>query len=246
MLASPRDHQSQTLIFLPAWNEGESIEVVIADVQRELPRATILVIDDGSRDDTVDAAGQAGAEVAILPFHIGLGAALQTGYRYAQENGFKYFAHLDSDGQHPPDQLPRILEPTWSDKADLVLGSRFTRDGEEPGSEFRSSPLRRVWIHVLARLLSGIHGQRFTDITSGFRAGNHRAIDLFTHIYQPDFGEIEAVQTALAHDLRVAEVPVLMQKRELGESYLTVFPSLRFMFKAFITLMVGRFRGEAH
>ncbi|HET9119824.1 MAG TPA: glycosyltransferase family 2 protein, partial [Solirubrobacterales bacterium] len=128
-LASSRDQQSQTLIFLPAWNEGESIETVLADVQAQLPGATILVIDDGSRDDTVQVANQAGAHVATLPFHIGLGAALQTGYRYAQENGFQYFAHLDSDGQHPPDQLRRILEPTWSDNADLVLGSRFTQEG---------------------------------------------------------------------------------------------------------------------
>jgi glycosyltransferase involved in cell wall biosynthesis len=246
MLASSRDHQSQTLIFLPAWNEGESIEIVIADVQAEFPEATILVVDDGSHDDTVDAARHAGAEVAVLPFHIGLGAALQTGYRYAQENGFKYFAHLDSDGQHPPNQLTRILEPTWSNSADLVLGSRFTQEGDTPGSEFRSSPLRRVWIHILARLVTGIHGQRFTDITSGFRAGNHRAIDLFTQIYQPDFGEIEAVQTALARGLRVKEVPVIMLKRELGESYLTVFPSIRFMFKAFLNLVVGRFRGTRH
>jgi glycosyltransferase involved in cell wall biosynthesis len=243
MLVSSQNPQSQTLVFLPAWNEGESIETVIADVQKELPEATILVIDDGSYDDTVDAARLAGAEVATLPFHIGLGAALQTGYRYAKENGFKYFAHLDSDGQHPPAQLPRILEPTWSDKADLVVGSRFTQDGDIPGSEFRSSPLRRLWIHILARLVSGIHGHRFTDITSGFRAGNHRAIDLFTRIYQPDFGEIEALQSALAEDLRVAEVPVLMLKRELGASYLTVLPSLRFMFKAMITILVGRFRG---
>ena len=109
---------------------------MLADVQEQMPGATILVIDDGSRDDTVESARQAGAEVAILPFHIGLGAALQTGYRYAQENGFKYFAHLDSDGQHPPDQLRRILEPAWDDKADLVLGSRFTQEGEIPGSEF--------------------------------------------------------------------------------------------------------------
>lgn len=246
MLASSRSPQSQTLIFLPAWNEGESIEIVIAEVQEELPEATILVVDDGSHDDTVDSARHAGAEVAVLPFHIGLGAALQTGYRYAQENGFKYFAHLDSDGQHPPNQLRRILEPTWENRADLVLGSRFRQEGDIPGSEFRSSPLRRLWIHVLARMVSGLHGQRFTDITSGFRAGNHRAIDLFTRIYQPDFGEIEAVQTALTQGLRVVEVPVLMLKRELGESYLTVFPSIRFMFKAFITLMVGRFRGEAH
>ena len=218
---------------------------MIAQVQEELPDATILVVDDGSRDNTVEAARAAGAEVAVLPFHIGLGAALQTGYRYAQEKGFRYFAHLDSDGQHPPDQLPRILEPTWNDTADLVVGSRFTQEGNLPGSEFRSSPLRRLWIHILGRLVSGIHGQRFTDITSGFRAGNWRAIDLFTRIYEPDFGEIEGLQSALGEHLRVAEVPVVMLERQGGVSYLTALPSLRFMFKAMITILVGRFRGAA-
>jgi glycosyltransferase involved in cell wall biosynthesis len=245
VLASSRDQQSQTLIFLPAWNEGESITNVIADVRSELPEATILVVDDGSWDNTVEVARAAGVAVAVLPFHIGLGAALQTGYRYAQENGFSYFAHLDSDGQHPPAQLRRILEPTWNDRADLVLGSRFTQEGDIPGSEFRSSPLRRVWIHILARLVSGLHGQRFTDITSGFRAGNRRAIDLFTRIYEPDFGEIEAVQSAIAKGLRVSEVPVVMLERQGGTSYLTVLPSFRFMFKAFIILIVGRFRRAA-
>jgi glycosyltransferase involved in cell wall biosynthesis len=243
MLASSRDHQSQTLIFLPAWNEGESITKVIADVRTQLPDATILVVDDGSWDNTIEVARATGVEVAVLPFHIGLGAALQTGYRYARDNGFRYFAHLDSDGQHPPAQLPRILEPAWSDRADLVVGSRFTQEGDIPGSEFRSSPLRRLWIHILGRLVSGIHGQRFTDITSGFRAGNHRAIDLFTRIYEPDFGEIEGLQSALAQDLRVLEVPVVMLERQGGTSYLTAVPSLRFMFKAIITILVGRFRG---
>jgi hypothetical protein len=126
----------------------------------------------------------------------------------------KYFPHLDPDGQHPPDQLPRILQPTWENRADLVLGSRFTHEGDVPGSEFRSSPLRRVWMHVLARLLSGIHGQRFTDITSGFRAGNHRAIGLFTRIYQPDFAA-----SPLQSPLRSADRPLRTESRHVPATF---------------------------
>ena len=218
---------------------------MVARVKEEIPGATVLVIDDGSSDQTVSQARDAGASVAILPFHIGLGAALQTAYRYAYEQGFSYFAHLDADGQHPPSQLPRILEPAWSGEADLVLGSRFAREGEsgQAASEFRSSPMRRLWIFILGHLIKGSTGRRFTDITTGFRAGNRRAIELFTRLYQPDFGEIEGVQTALGAGLTVKEVPVRMLKRELGESYLTPLPSFLFMFKAMISVVVGRFRG---
>src|SRR4051794_22435733 len=108
MLASARDQQSHTLIFLPAWNEGESIETVIADVQEQLPGATILVIDAGPHDHPVEPPRQAGPELAVLPFHSGLGAAPHPGSRYAQERGFKSFPPRDPDGQHPPNQLPRI------------------------------------------------------------------------------------------------------------------------------------------
>ena len=236
--------QSETLVFLPAWNEEESVARVISGVKHEIPEATLLVIDDGSSDGTVARAREAGASVATLPFHLGLGAALQTGYQYAEQEGLRYFAHLDSDGQHPPAQLKRILQPVWDGDADLVLGSRFADDIDGPASEFRSSPMRRLWIFVLGHMLKGSTGRRFTDITSGFRAGNRTSIELFAHLYQPDFGEIEGVQTALSEGLTVLEVPVTMIRRELGASYLTPLPSFLFMFKAVITVILGRFRGE--
>ena len=231
------------MVFVPAWNEAETVAAVVTGVRLQLPLVTVLVVDDGSSDETAEHARAAGAEVATLPFNAGLGTALQTGYRFAYEQGFEYFAHLDADGQHPPNELPKILEPVWQGDADLIVGSRFVRDQNGDGSQFRSSRVRRVWILLLARLLSAISGQRFTDITSGFRAGDRRAIELFSHLYQPDFGEIEALQTALGEGLAVKEVPVVMLERESGASYLTVFPSFMFIFKSMILIAVGRFRG---
>ena len=135
-----------------------------------------------------------------------------------------------------------IRDRAWSGEADLIVGSRFAGEGGRE-QQFRSSRLRRFWIFLLGGLLSGTMGKRFTDITSGFRAGNDRAIRLFAHLYQPDFGEIEALQTAVQHGLAVEEVPVVMLERELGASYLTPVPSFLFVFKAMISIAVGRFRG---
>jgi glycosyltransferase involved in cell wall biosynthesis len=217
---------------------------VIRGVREELPDSTILVVNDGSTDRTSEAAAAAGAEVAAMAFNAGRGAALQTGYQYAAQQGFRYFAHLDGDGQHPPSELMRILEPVWSGRADLIVGSRFAHDPERaPG--FRSSPLRRFWIILLGRLVSATSGGRFSDITSGFRAGNRRAIDLFAYLYQPDFGEIEALQSALKEGLEIDEVSVLMVAREKGTSYLTAAPSLLFVLKAIILIAIGRFRAVA-
>ena len=244
-MATQGNHESETVVFVPAWNEAESVGAVITGVRRELPGASVLVVDDGSTDGTAERARAAGAEVAMLPFNTGLGAALQTGYRFADERGFRYFAHLDADGQHPPRELHEILEPVWSGTANLAVGSRFLSDSDGRSSEFRSSRLRRFWIRLLARLLSAISGQRFTDITSGFRAGDRRAIELYSHLYQPDFGEIEALQTALLQDLAVQEVPVAMLERGQGASYLTAAPSFMFLFKSLILILVGGFRGSA-
>jgi glycosyltransferase involved in cell wall biosynthesis len=230
------------LVFIPALNEEESVGDVIRGVRDQLPESTVLVVNDGSTDRTSEAAAEAGATVALLPFNAGLGAALQTGYQYAAQEGFRYFAHLDADGQHPPAELPRILEPIWAGNADLIVGSRFAPDPERTPT-FRSSRLRRFWIILLGRLVSVTSGGRFSDITSGFRAGNRRAIDLFAYLYQPDFGEIEALQSALKEGLTIDEVPVRMLARERGASYLTAMPSFLFMLKAIILIAIGRFRG---
>jgi len=238
----------RTLVFIPAWNEADSVAAVIAGVRERLPEADLLVVDDGSTDATVAVASEAGATVASLPFNQGLGAALQTGYLYALREGYDFCAHLDADGQHPPAEVGRLLEEVYEDRADLVLGSRYREaDGGEGASEiagedYRPTISRRIGTSVFRFFLTLATRQRFTDTTSGMRAANRRTIELFSENYSPDFAEIESLQLAVREGLRVEEVPVRMLERTGGSSFLTPLRSTFFIFKGMIVLLVGQFR----
>jgi glycosyltransferase involved in cell wall biosynthesis len=237
----------RTLVFIPAWNEAASVAAVIADVRKHLPDADVLVVDDGSTDETGSRAAEAGATVATLPFNQGLGAALQTGYLYALREGYDFCAHLDADGQHPPAEVARLLEEIRADRADLVIGSRYReRDGRgggvEAGDDYRPTLSRRIGTSVFRFFLTLATRQRFTDTTSGMRAANRRVMALFSENYSPDFAEIESLQLAVRQGLRVEEVPVRMLERAGGTSFLTPLRSAFFIFKGMIVLLVGQFR----
>ncbi len=237
-----------TLVFIPAWNEADSVAAVIADVRGCLPDADVLVIDDGSTDATAASARAAGATVASLPFNQGLGAALQTGYLYAMREGYDHCAHLDADGQHPPAEVARLLDEVYADRADLVIGSRYReRDSAEGGDaggadDYKATISRRIGISVFRFFLTLATRQRFTDTTSGMRAANRRVMELFSENYSPDFAEIESLQLAVREGLRVEEVPVRMLERAGGSSFLTPLRSAFFIFKGLVVLLVGQFR----
>jgi glycosyltransferase involved in cell wall biosynthesis len=240
----------RTLVFIPAWNEEDSIAAVIDDVRRSLPEADVLVVDDGSSDATAARAREAGVLVASLPFNQGLGAALQTGYLHALREGYDCCAHLDADGQHPAPEVARLLEEVRADRADLVIGSRYRNDGraagalaEAPtGGDYRPTLSRRIGTSVFRFFLTLATRQRFTDTTSGMRAANRRVMALFSEHYSPDFAEIESLQLAVREGLRVEEVPVRMLERVGGTSFLTPLRSAFFIFKGLVVLLVGQFR----
>jgi glycosyltransferase involved in cell wall biosynthesis len=249
----------RTLVFIPAWNEAASVAAVIAGVRERLPDADLLVVDDGSIDETAARAAEAGATVASLPFNQGLGAALQTGYLYALREGYDFCAHLDADGQHPPAEVARLLEEVYADRADLVIGSRYSErgrldqpassmegegdgEGAAPGDDYRPTLSRRIGTSVFRVALTLATRQRFTDTTSGMRAANRRVMRLFSESYSPDFAEIESLQLAVRQGLRVEEVPVRMLERAGGSSFLTPLRSAFFIFKGMIVLLVGQFR----
>ncbi len=233
----------RTLVFIPAWNEEDSVAAVIAGVREALPEADVLVVDDGSVDATAARSREAGALVASLPFNQGLGAALQTGYLHARREGYEACAHLDADGQHPPAEVARLLAEIYADRADLVIGSRYTDpDREAEGDEYRPTLSRRIGTGVFRFFLTLATRQRFTDTTSGMRAANRRAMDLFSERYSPDFAEIESLQMAVREGLRVEELPVRMLERAGGTSFLTPLRSAFFIFKGMIVLLVGQFR----
>lgn len=232
----------RTLVFIPAWNEADSIAEVIGGVRESLPDADLLVIDDGSTDATVERAREAGALVASLPFNQGLGAALQTGYLHALREGYDFCAHLDADGQHPPPEVVRLLKEVYEDRADLVIGSRYRDSGPAESDDYKPTFSRRIGTGVFRFFLTLATRQRFTDTTSGMRAANRKVMALFSERYSPDFAEIESLQLAVREGLRVEEVPVRMLERAGGTSFLTPLRSAFFIFKGLIVLVVGQFR----
>jgi len=232
----------RTLVFIPAWNEEASIASVIADVRKAIPAADVLVVDDGSTDATAERARAAGALVASLPFNQGLGAALQTGYLYSLRSGYDACAHLDADGQHPAEEVARLLGEVTADRADLVIGSRYHEGAVAASGDYKPTISRRIGTSVFRFFLTLATRQRFTDTTSGMRAANRRVMALFSVHYSPDFAEIESLQLAVRQGLRVEELPVRMLERVGGSSFLTPLRSAFFIFKGLVVLLVGQFR----
>jgi glycosyltransferase involved in cell wall biosynthesis len=224
---------------VPALNEEAAISRVIDEIRAFDPELEIVVIDDGSADRTAQVARAAGAHVLRLPFNLGIGGAVQTGFRYAYENGFELAVRVDGDGQHDPAQLAAVVEPVIRGEADIVVGSRYLGPG---GKGYRSTAPRRAGIRILARVVSLLTGQRITDPTSGFQALNRKAISLFAADYPHDYPEVEALVLLLRHRLRLREVPIAMRPRAGGRSSIRTLSSGYYMVKVLLALFVGSFR----
>lgn len=224
-------------MIVPALNEERSIGSVIAEIRAADPELDVVVIDDGSTDRTASVAAEHGAEVVSLPFNLGIGGAVQTGYQYARDNGFDIAIQVDGDGQHDPSEIARLVEPIMEGRADLVVGTRFAT-----GGGYRGTPARRVGIHLFAGIVSLMVGARVTDTTSGFRAVNRRAIQLFATDYPHDYPEVEATVLISRHRMAMLEVPVQMRVRETGNSSITALRSVYYMVKVLLALFIGLFR----
>jgi hypothetical protein len=233
----PRLTRLRRLAILPALNEEASIGRVIEEIRAFDPDFDLVVVDDGSIDRTATVAAAHGVRVLGLPFNLGIGGAVQTGFRYAWENGFDLAVQIDGDGQHDPRELGKLLEPILDGEADMAVGTRFF------GAASHRVPFaRRVGIRVFARAVSLIVRQRVTDTTSGFRAVNRRGICLFAVDYPHDYPEVEATVLVFRHKLRMVEVPVSMRTRETGRSSITAARSLYYMLKVSLALFIGLFR----
>ncbi len=228
------------LAIVPAFNEEASVGRVIREIQAFDPGMDVVVVDDGSTDRTAGLADDSGAHVLRLPFNLGIGGAMQAGFRYAFERGYDVAVQVDGDGQHDASELPKILGPVVSGEVDLVVGTRFGGEGE-----FRSTAVRRVGIRVFAWTVSRIVGQRVTDTTSGFRAVGRRGIALFAADYPHDYPEVEATVMVAKARLRLREVPVAMRERAGGRSSITALRSVYYMVKVLLALFVGMFRRYA-
>ena len=233
-----RDLQAlRRIAIVPAFNEERNIGRVVAELRDFDPGIDVVVISDGSVDGTAGIAEAAGARVLRLPFNLGIGGAVQTGFQYAWENGYDLAVRCDGDGQHVPAELAHVVTPVLDGVADIAVGSRFVG-----GDGYRSSATRRVGIRLLALVVSAIARQRVTDTTSGFQALNRRALGLFAADYPHDYPEVEGMVMTIKHRLRLVEVPVRMREREHGRSSITALRSIYYMAKVLTALFVGLFR----
>jgi glycosyltransferase involved in cell wall biosynthesis len=228
---------SRTLIVMPAYNEEASVAAVIAEVFEKLPHMSVLVVDDGSADNTSAAASAAGALVATLPFNLGVGGAMRLGFRYAIENGFDNVVQIDSDGQHDPASVPALV--TALDSADLVIGARFAGEGD-----YAVRGPRHWAMVVLAGTLGRISHTNLTDATSGNRASGPRAVALFAEHYPAEYlgDTIEALVIAARSGLVIRQVPVVMRVRAAGIPSQNPFKSAAYLGRAVLALAFALIR----
>ena len=230
--------RTRIVAIVPALNEEGIIGKVVDEIRAVSPEIDVVVVDDASSDETAAVARSHGATVLRLPFNVGIGGAVQTGFRYALAEEYDRAVRLDGDGQHDAREIPKLLEPVERGEADLVIGSRFA-EGE---ASYRPPFARRIGIRVFARLVSLLSGQHVTDTTSGFVALDRVGIELFAREYPHDYPEVEATLVALRSGLRLAQVQVEMRERETGASSITFVGSLYYIVKVLLALLVSSLR----
>ena len=225
------------LVIIPAYNESASIVNTVNDIKKNAPDFDYVVINDHSKDNTLQICKDAGLNVIDLPLNLGIGGAVQTGYLYACQNGYDIAVQFDGDGQHDAKYLNEMAEPLVKEQADMVIGSRFI---EKEG--FQSSFTRRLGIRYFTFLIKILTGQKITDPTSGYRMCNRKIIELFAGNYPKDYPEPETTTWILRKKLKVLEIPVIMRAREEGVSSISLKKSFYYMFKVTMAIIIERTR----
>lgn len=226
------------MVLVPAYNESSRIAGVVHDIRCMHPDFDVVVVNDGSRDNTAIQARMAGATVISHPFNMGYGVAIQTGYKYALRNGYALLAQVDGDGQHDPTYIERVIEPILAGEADFVLGSRFLDD-----ESYEPSPVRKIGMLLFRHLVSACIGQRITDSTSGFQAFNQQVIRFFNSDTFPcDYPDADMLLTVHRAGFRVREVSVRMFANAAGKSMHGGWRPLYYLFKMLLSISVTLLR----
>ena len=228
---------TRLLFIVPAYNEQASLPAVVRDLRVHHPEAEIVVVNDGSTDNTAAVARSLEVRLLDLPYNLGIGGAVQAGLLYAAREGYDVAVQFDGDGQHRADQVGRLLDAFGRYGCDVAIGSRFL----EPGG-YRAPLLRRLGIAIFRGVNSLVLGQTITDNTSGFRAYTRPAIAFLAREYPHDYPEPESVVTLCRHGFRVREVAVTMRERQGGNSSITFYRSLYYMGKVLLAIGVGATR----
>lgn len=223
----------KVMVVIPAYNEEKNIFKVVQGVKCHYPEVDVVVINDGSRDNTGLEAERAGAFVISLSQNLGIGGAVQTGYIYANRKDYDVVIQIDGGGQHNPKDLSKMIDAIAKDEVDMVIGSRFV---EKTGYE--SSNIRKIGINFFSRFVSFVCKRDFYDTTSGYRAVNKKVIELFSWYYPRDYPEVETIVYALKRGVRIKEISVDMDKRQGGKSSITLLKSVYYMIKVTCAILL--------
>ena len=225
----------KNIIIIPAYNESGNIENTIKDIKQNAKGFDYIIVNDCSTDNTLEICRENHFNYLNLPINLGIGGAVQAGYRYAYYHGYDTAVQFDGDGQHDASYLSALLEVLEKDEADMAIGSRFI---ENEG--FQSSAMRRMGIKFFTRLIKILTGKRITDPTSGMRMVNRKLIKEFTFSYPKDYPEPESVVTVMCRGYRAKEVPVKMRSRSEGESSISMSKSVYYMIKVSMAIIIAR------
>jgi len=227
----------RVLVLVPAWNESRNVGHTVREIRAASDEFDVLVIDDGSTDDTAAVAREAGAIVLTLPFNLGVGGAMRTGYTYAARHDYQRAIQVDADGQHDPADIMRVV--AGLDGADISIGARFADVGE-----YTVRGPRRWAMLVLARAVSGIAKTKLTDVTSGFRAANRRAIEQYVRYYPAEYlgDTVDSLVAAVHSGLSVTQVPVAMRPRMHGTPSQHPIGAAVYLFRSAFALMLAVLR----
>lgn len=223
------------LVIIPAYNESGSIEKTIKDIQENAPEFDYIIVNDCSTDGMKQLLKEKNFQFLDLPVNLGIGGAVQTGYRYAAYQGYDVAVQFDGDGQHSAKYLEEMAKVIQVEGADMVIGSRFI---ENEG--FQSSGLRRIGIRYFTALIWLLTGKAITDPTSGMRMVGKELIEQFAKDYPKDYPEPESVVTVLTEKYKVKEIPVQMNEREEGTSSISMWKSVYYMIKVSIAILIAR------
>lgn len=227
--------QAKCLIIIPAYNEAGNIERVVNNIRDNYPQYDYVVINDGSVDRTEEICIRNHYNMISLPLNLGIGGAVQTGYRYAQKHDYDIAVQIDGDGQHDISYIEQLILPIMNKEADITIGSRFiSKEG------FQSTSSRRFGISILSFLIRCLCFVKIKDVTSGFRAVNRKFIQIYAGNYPDDYPEPEAIVTALMYRGRIKEIPVVMRERVNGNSSINLKKSIYYMIKVTLAILICR------
>lgn len=224
------------LAIVPAFNEEKGLKKVAAQF-KDIDFVDILVINDCSKDRTSELGRKLGFNVIDLSCNLGIGGAVQTGYKYAWEHNYDIAIQVDGDGQHNPCYIKELIKPIIDGEADLVIGSRYLKK-----EGFQSSFMRRMGIYYISFLIHLLAKKKITDPTSGFRASNRKVIEQFSVQYPHDYPEPESIAYLLRNNFTIKEVPVIMNERFGGKSSITSFNSAYYMIKVSLAIFIDNLR----